>query len=255
MESTNLVELVKSVFNQDVINHAAAQLHESKAGLEKALDGIIPAVLLRLEAKTSSSRSTVLGSLSNISKNIFGEQNDLSEGLKNIISTQNDPNGLAQLEKGDSILNELFTDRLNPVNEAISKFAGISPSSGLRLMSIAAPAAIAKLNQGGEETLLQLVPQKNTIINSVPAGLNLTSALGIDKLSQVDQTPTVPRYTDDAQQRAPHKVSIVQWVIILVLAGGILFGFYTGCGSNKVGVTTELPPAPGATPTTTNQNQ
>jgi len=251
MESTNLVELVKSVFNQDVLNHAASQLHESKAGLEKALDGIIPAVLLRLESKASSSRSSVLSSLTNASQNILGGQSDLSESLKNIISAHDDPNGMAQMEKSDSILNELFTDRLNPVSEAISKFSGISPSSGLRLMSIAAPAAIARLSQGGEKTLLQLVPQKNTIINSVPAGLNLTSALGIDNLSQVDQTPTVPRYTDDAQQRAPHKVSIVQWVIILVLAGGILFGFYTGCGSNRVGVTTELPPAT----TTTNNNQ
>ncbi|HET8573812.1 MAG TPA: DUF937 domain-containing protein [Edaphocola sp.] len=252
MESTNLVELVKSVFNQDVLNHAASQLHESKANIEKALDGIIPAVLLRLESKTSSSRSAVLGSVTNASKNILGEQDDLSEGIKNIISAHDDPNGTVQLEKADSILKELFTDRLNPVSEAVSRFSGVSPSSGLRLMSIAAPAIIARLGQSGENTLLQLVPQKNTIINSVPAGLDLKSALGLDNLSQVDQTPTVPRYTDDAQQREPHKVSFVQWVIILVLAGGILFGFYTGCGSNRVGVTTELPPA---TTTTTNNHQ
>lgn len=255
MESTHLVELVKGVFTQDVLNHVAARLQESKANLEKALEGIIPAVLLRLESKTTSSAGGVLSSLSHSAKNILGEQNDLSESLKNIVSSGDDPNGMNQLAKADGMLNELFADRLNPVNEAISQFAGISPSSGLRLMSMATPATIAKLNQSGEQTFLQLVPQKNTIINSVPNGLKLSSALGIDNLSQVDQKPTVPRYTDDAQQRAPHKVSIVQWVIILVLAGGILFGFYTGCGSNRVGVTTELPPASNAAPATTEQNQ
>lgn len=249
MENTNLVELVKNIFNQDVLNHAAMQLHENKANLEKALEGFIPAVLLRLEAKCTSSRSTILSSVVHTSKETIGEESEISEGIKNALSNEADPNGVSLIEKSDSILNELFSNRKSYVVEAVATFAGIKPSSSLRLMSITAPAAILALyhnGQGGKpesQAFLQLVEQKQNIINSVPAGLDLTEPLGLNNLSNVDQAPKIPRVNDDAQQREPHNVSVVQWIIILVLGLGILFGFYVGCGSNRAGVTMELPPA------------
>lgn len=249
MESINLVELVKNIFNQDVVNHAATQLHENKANLEKAIEGFIPAILLRLEAKCSSSRSTVLSSVVHTSKTIFNQQTDIPEGIKQALSSASDPNGVALIEQSDSILNELFSSRKNYVVEAVAKFADIKPSSSLRLMSIATPATILALYYNGQgaqpesQAFLQLVNQKQNIINRVPDGLNLSESLGLNNLSNVDKEPKIPRVNDDAQQREPHNVSVIQWIIILVLGLGILFGFYVGCGSNRAGVTMELPPA------------
>lgn len=248
MESTNLVELVKNVFTQDTVNHIAAQLQESKSNIEKALDGFIPAVLLRLEAKSTSSRSTILNSVVHNAKNILGDSSELSEGIKNAISDPEDPNGLALTEKSDSILDELFSDRKEQVAEAVADFSGIKPSSSLRLLGATAPASILALyynnSQEGtpqSEAFLQLVNQKQNIINHVPSGLDLATPLGLNNLSNVDKAPNIPRISDDAQQREPHNVSIIQWIIILVLGLGILFGFYVGCGSNRAGVTMELP--------------
>lgn len=249
MESTNLVELVKNVFTKDTVNHIAVQLQESKTNIEKALDGFIPAVLLRLEAKTTSSRSSVLNAVVHTSKNIIGDSSEISEGLKNIFSGTTDPNGLVLTEESDSILNELFSDRKNQVAEAIADFSGLKPSSSIRLLAATAPASILALyyngNQEGtpqSEAFLQLVNQKQNIINHVPDGLDLATPLGLNNLSNVDKAPNTSRISDDAQQRKPHNVSILQWIFILVLGLGILFGFYVGCGSNRAGVTMELPP-------------
>lgn len=249
MESINLVELVKYVFNQGALNHIAVQLHEERGNIEKAVSGFIPAILLRLEAKCTSSRSAVLSSIVHTSKAVIGDQSDISEGLIKSLNNEADPNGVALIEKSDSILNELFSNRKNYLVEAVAKYAEVKPSSALRILSVAAPAAILALYKNGNgvqassQSFLQLVNQKQNIINSVPVGLNLTEPLGLNNLSNVDQAPKIPRTNDDAQQRQPHNVSVTQWIIILILGLGILFGFYVGCGSNRAGVTMDLPPA------------
>ena len=66
----NLVDTVKGLFTSDVISKAASTLGESEGGIQKAVSGVIPAVLSGLLVKAGSSDG--LAGILNMAKQAAG---------------------------------------------------------------------------------------------------------------------------------------------------------------------------------------
>lgn len=176
--SINLVDLAKGLFTKDVLSGAGASLGENEGNMQKAINAIIPSVLLGLfnkaNAPDAGGRDQVISAIAESAGN-----NDLPGTLKNALSGASSPDN-PWVKKGLDFLRNLFGDKVDAVAGMISSYSGIKPSSATTLMSAAAPAVLglAGNNAQGGSTNAQgiwslLLAQKDNIISSLPSGLNL----------------------------------------------------------------------------------
>lgn len=183
--SVNLVELAKGLFTKDVLSGAAASLGESEGSIQKAINAIIPAVLLGLFNKANtpdaSGRDQVISAITD-----SAGTSDLSGTLSNVLgSAANQDN--PWIKKGLDFLHNIFGNNTDAVAGAISGYSGIKPASATTLMSAATPALLSLVGnntQGGSSNpqgiWSLLLAQKDNIISHLPSGLNLA---GIPVLS------------------------------------------------------------------------
>jgi outer membrane protein OmpA-like peptidoglycan-associated protein len=177
--SINLVELAKGLFTKDVLSGAGASLGESEGNMQKAINAIIPSVLLGLfnkaNAPDASGRDQVISAIAD-----SAGTSDLSGTLRNVLG-----NGAANqdnpwIKKGLDFLHNIFGGKTDAVAGMISGYSGIKPSSATTLMSAATPALLALVGnnaQGGSSNpqgiWSLLLAQKDNIISNLPSGLNL----------------------------------------------------------------------------------
>lgn len=175
----DLIDNLKNLFNNDFSNQAAAQLGENESSVQKALGGIIPAVLTGLLHKAGSGDT---GGLIAIIK----EAGAAFPG--NLGSTV--PAGL--LAKGADILRSLFGSKAGDLTGAIASYAGIKVQSAETLLHTAAPAAVGMVGQ--QAATQQLSPtgildllnhKKEKILAAVPSELGLASLLGVTSLGDI----------------------------------------------------------------------
>ena len=175
----NLVDSVKGLFTPDLVTQTATSLGESEGAVQKAINGAVPASLVGILNKAGT------GGASNLLSMAKQASDSVPTNLKSLLGGT----GIASLI---SMAGGLFGDKLNNIVRSVANFAGIRESSASSIMNIAAPAALASL--GREATATNMNPtnvvsmlnnQKDTILSSVPSGLNLASALGLGSLSEI----------------------------------------------------------------------
>ena len=180
--SINLVDSIKSLLPNDLLNKASGMLGEKPENVQQAVSGIIPSILTAVLHKAGS--GDIQGIL-NMAVN--AAKNGIPENLGSLIGSGE---GLAS--KGADMLKNLFGDKTQGLTDAISGFSGISGKSASSLMSVAAPAAMgvigkqvadSNLNAGGLLSFLN--SQKDNILNAVPSGLNIAGVLGLGSLSGI----------------------------------------------------------------------
>lgn len=178
----DLLDTLKSLFNNEFSGKAATQLGESESSIQKALGAIIPAVLTGLLHKAGTTSDT--GSLAGLVKEAAGSNfSNVSGGLAGNL-----------LSKGADILRSLFGNKTGQVSSTIASYAGIKETSANTLLQTAAPAALGVVGQqaGGENLsvsslLAFLNGHKDRILHAVPAGLGLTELLGIGNLGDISR--------------------------------------------------------------------
>lgn len=229
----DLLDTLKNLFNNEFSGKAAAQLGESESGIQKALGGIIPAILTGLLNKAGSPGDAA--GVMNLVKDAAGTNfASLSGGL---------PDNL--LSKGGDILRSLFGTKASDVNSAIANYAGIKASSADSLMQTAAPVSLGVVGQqAGSQSASGLLSflnsQKDKILAAVPAGLGLANVLGLNnlgdisrKLSNVAGSITGGlRETAGAAERSARNRWL--WMIILLIAVILLLWYWLrGCNTDS----------------------
>lgn len=180
--SFNLVDSVKSLLPNDLLDKAAGTLGEKPENVQQAMGGIIPSILTGVLQKAGSGNMQGILNMA-----VEAAKNGIPENLGSLIGSGE---GLAA--KGADMLKNLFGDKVSAVTNAISGFSGISSKSASSLMSVAAPAAMgvigrqvtdANLDAGGLVSFLN--NQKDAILNALPSGLNIAGVLGMGSLSGI----------------------------------------------------------------------
>src|SRR6185312_5145742 len=180
--SFNLVDSVKSLLPNDLLDKAAGTLGEKPENVQQAMGGIIPSILTGVLQKAGSGNMQGILNMA-----VEAAKNGIPENLGSLIGSGE---GLAA--KGADMLKNLFGDKVSAVTNAISGFSGISSKSASSLMRVAAPAAMgvigrqvtdANLDAGGLVSFLN--NQKDAILNALPSGLNIAGVLGMGSLSGI----------------------------------------------------------------------
>ncbi|OQP50500.1 hypothetical protein A4H97_01275 [Niastella yeongjuensis] len=179
--SFNLFDSVRGFLGNDVIDNASNVLGENENNMQKAASGAIPAVLTGILEKAGSGDA---GNLLRMSKETF------NSGMLNNVGRFFSDNSL--LSRGGDLLKSIFGDRLSNVTNMIASYAGIKPGSATALLSATAPAALGALGSHAVSTNMStsgflsfLNNQKDNILNAVPSGFNLASALGLSSLGAI----------------------------------------------------------------------
>ena len=177
----NLLESVKGLFTSDLVSQTASSLGENENNIRKALGGAVPASLVGMLNKAGSGEATDLLDISR-----QASRSGILGNIKGLLG-----GGLA-FGNILNLTNGLFGDKLNNVVRTIANFAGIKETSAASVMNLAAPAALAAVGREASSTNMStsglvsmLANQKDSIINSVPSGLNLAGALGLGSLGEI----------------------------------------------------------------------
>ena len=177
----NLLDSVKGLFTSDLVSQTASSLGENENNIRKALGGAVPASLVGMLNKAGSGEATDLLDISR-----QASRSGILGNLKGLLGGGLAFGNILNLSTG------LFGDKLGNVIKTIANFAGIKETSAASVMNMAAPAALAAVGREASSTNMStsglvtlLADQKDSILNSVPSGLNLAGALGLGSLGEI----------------------------------------------------------------------
>src|ERR1700754_4970864 len=181
--AANLVSVVMQFLTPDMIAKIASALGLDRTVAQKAIGGVVPALL----ASLADVASTPTGARQ-LSSTLAQQQPGSLESLKSLIGSSGQ-NNLA--ETGSNMLSGLFGGgALDTMAQSIGKFAGLDGGSSKSLLGMLGPVVLGALGQqqrsagldaGGLASLL--ASQKDQIAAAIPPGLadQLSSAGLIDR--------------------------------------------------------------------------
>lgn len=225
--SFNLMETVKSYFNDEFTNRASSTLGESSSGIVKALSAIIPTSLAGILMKATSGNDGA-NSVLNMAKNAFTSNAGSPE--------------MASTEKGSNMLSSLFGDKTSGISSAISQFSGIKDSSAGSLLSMGLPAIMGILGKHADQNNLSpsglagfLSSQKDQILHAMPAGLS--SIIGLLGLGSIGaHAANVRDSIKDNAEAIIDKPKGNNWLlplIIILAAIALLWYFSRSCSQTR----------------------
>ncbi len=197
--SVNLIESIRDLFNNEFVNRASSSLGESHGNIQKALGGIIPAILGGALVKANSGDG---GSVLNMARNAIS-----GGGVSSMLTGE--PGSL--LSRGMDMLSGLFGNKTTAVSNAIANYAGIREPSASSLMGMSAPLVMGRLGEHAQEQNMNasdftsfLISQKEHILSAMPSGLNLGSLLGLGSLASMGTRAA--SMAGDARDRATNEL-------------------------------------------------
>ena len=242
----NLLNTVSGLFNNELISKAASSFGESEGGIQKAIGGVIPSVLAGLLTKASTG-STGASSVLDLAKQAAGS------GILGNLGGLLGGGGGSTASSLMSMAGSLFGDKLSNITNMISNFSGIKSSSANSLVSLAAPAALGSLGKYANESGLNaggllsfLNTQKDSILNAVPSGLGLASALGLGSLGDIGNklSNAVSNFAGGARQAADSAADAAKsgsrWLLpllLILLAIAAIWYFMRGCNKGDSAAT------------------
>lgn len=232
--STNLIDSVKRLLGSDIASKASSMFGEDEFKMQNAITATVPSVLAGILNKAGSGDAN----------NILGMAKDTANsGILSGFSGFFTNNTL--LNKGADLLKWLFGSRTSDVANAISSYSGIKPTSEASLMSLVTPAALSVIGQHAEENNMNtggflnfLNGQKDSILNAIPSGLNLSGALGLTSLRNIGTKLTnVASSVTSGVREMPGRIKQTgsgRWVlpVILILAAVGLLWYLLGKKNN-----------------------
>lgn len=254
--ATNLLDTLKGYLTPDLISKASNLTGEPEANTQKALQGILPAILGGVIQKTASGGSEA-GNLFNMLGS--GDPGGILTNPGKLFDSQG---GSA----GSGLLNSIFGDKLGAVTGAISSYANIRNSSASTLLNSGSGLVTGVLSKlKGEQGLSlsgftgMLANEKANILSALPAGL--VGGLGLSalgsKLSGAVQgaagsvTGQASAVADEVKKKSGKWWPIIIILVLLLL----LLYFLKTCNKNNVPATTpSTDTTAAATPADTSAN-
>lgn len=179
----NLIEMIKEEVDGNVLSSISQKAGTSEEQTKKGFSVAIPAVL------------------SGILKNNDGDNSGLLSGLfvQGATDDQPDEDDSQLLNRGSSMINNLFGNEREPLTAEISNATGLDHDRSSGLLAMIVPTVtglISKLmtkhNWNFSDVLGRIVSSKDDIFSSLPAGVRRTFGLAdIDK-TDLSETPEMP---------------------------------------------------------------
>ncbi|RAJ06853.1 uncharacterized protein DUF937 [Chitinophaga skermanii] len=237
--ATDLLGSIENILGGDFASKAASQLGESKDGIIKAITAAIPAILTSFIHKASTAADPTMLT------NIFKRADVQSAGNVSSLASEGISSNL--ISKGVDLVQSLLGDKAAPLVNNIANYAGIKASSAESVLHTTAPVAMnTLLQQGGGQgfnitnILAYLNTQKDKIFAAVPAGLGLSSILGVGNLSDIGHrfNGLIGGLKDNFGRAAasvtPSGTKKWGWMIILLVALAIILWYLMkGCGGSN----------------------
>ena len=240
----DLLESLRRFISPDLIARTSSQLEENEPATAKAFGGIVPAVLGGLVHRASEPGA--MGTIYNLIRRS-------DRGLLSNISSTVPGAPASTVPVGNEFLSEIFGNNLVGVSNALSKYAGIKPSSVSAILAYIAPLVLGFLGKKTHDEELDeaglssyLSSQKSSIMGALPAGLS--SALGLGGLGGAAAASVPPRERPSqaaASERVHHtpvppKRTNWLWPLLIGLAVLLLLIFgLRNCNDNTENVDTD----------------
>ena len=221
----NLVETVKSLFTPELVSQVSSSMGENESNVQRAINGAIPASFAGILNKIGNGDASGVMGLA---------RQALDTGFLNNPGSFGGNSNLLSLGSG------LFGDKLGGVIRMIAGFAGIKVTSASAVLNLATPAALAivgKQTSGASSpnAMISLLhSQKESILNTIPGGLNLVGALGLNSLSDITSNVSIVyssligKSKSGADHSATKKRSFAALCLLLVavlaVSAWLLFG-------------------------------
>lgn len=159
-----MMDLIKPLLTQTLVSKAANWLGESESSVAKALGAALP-TLLGLVLNKAGDKS-LQGGLTALlgSKELNSEQ--LLAEPQTLFASSLHASPLGNL--GNQFLDQLLGAQRQGVQQALSQHAGIGVGSASKLLSSAAPLALALLGKSGSQGMSALAAQKDALMAAVP---------------------------------------------------------------------------------------
>ena len=211
--ASNILEVVKSAVSPGLISSISSVVGENEQGISKAIDAAIPVVLKTISDRASTDKDFVHTLISEAGVNgAVDNTTVLFEG---------DP-GL--LGKGSAMVSSLLGNKSGVISSVISSYAGVKPSSVSTILSCITPLALGMIgrltkNMDAGQTQAWLTSQDPSILESIPAGLNINSIISSDA-----QKPTPLAVHEEKAEGMPG------WLLplLLLVSGAMLIWYFTG---------------------------
>ncbi|MFT4152865.1 DUF937 domain-containing protein [Parafilimonas sp.] len=230
--SLNILESIKGIFNNDLISKAATSVGEPENGVQKVVNGAVPAILLNLLHKSDTPEGA---------SSVFSLVNNAVNSVP-----LNNPAGslpLVNAAEGASsnVTSNLFGDKLSGLVNSFSGFSGIKQSSVSSLLGWVTPLVLGLLGKHAKDNNLgaagltdALKSQKDAIASAIPSGLNLTGILGLGslaglggKISSMAASAGADIKHKSAEVTQEVKKSGSKWLLplIIIIAAVLLIGY------------------------------
>jgi OOP family OmpA-OmpF porin len=220
---TNIIELIKNTIGTHDVH--SYELNESSHNLPKAVEAIVPSVLIGILNKLNLNGSAFWASLNTQTQSATSQINE----VPNIHAVQH-----------------IFGEQTDTVVNEISNYADITPMASKGMLAIYIEKILNVITQylGSNSTNYAaikewLISQKDNILDALPATFNLGSALGISNLNNLFATSNTRHNTNIFQENihnqqhtltSPEKKGGGFWWILLLLIAGLLIGWLVrGC--------------------------
>lgn len=247
--ASTLADAHKAVFTEDLRRKISALLGEREQDIHKAIDASGPAIHTAILKRTELPDGPM--AIYNLSQQAVG--NDLHGYLHELVSgTGGLAVGNALSTKGGDYYKAILGERTEPMLQEISRFAAVKADSAAFLLGLSAFVALDAIGRHIHHNSLDLAgtnhwlwSQRDAIVASIPAGLNVAQALGLQRLPGSKETTSARRS------------SLVYGIIAIIILIGILFYVFKTCnraptyGPNQNDTTTRAVTDTAAPPDTT----
>ena len=241
--SSTLIDSVKAIFTEDFNNKLAALLGETEADTKKAVHAAVPTVLTGLLQKVEAPDGPA--TVHNLARQAAGS--DLHGHIHELnIGTGGLAVGHAMSTKGQDFLRSILGSRVQQTTDAVVRYGSVKASSASFVLGLASFASLDTIGRHISNTNLDapglrpwLATQRDSIIQAIPAGLNVKEALGLKHLP------------GEKASAGARRSSLVYGIIAVIILIGILFFVFKTCNkpsptspvADTTATSNNLPPA------------
>ena len=247
--TTNLLDHLRSTFTTSAVTDLSRLLSESPSAVEKALDGLLPAIVTGVvhRSQTDEGAATLYRLLTTTSF-------DTDPSLVQLVETSNHRQKAA--EAGNQLLRELHPDQPERLAEATAQYSGVGLGSASTLTGLVMSILMGYLhkqlkarNLTSAQLASLLASEGQTVRGLIPAALAglIGWFIGGDTI-RTATTTAIPASTVSATNREEETRAGFPWLRWLLILLGLLLLFWLltrACNRNETNTST------GQTDTTT----
>lgn len=236
--ATTLLDHLRSTFTASAVTNLARLLNESQSPTQKAVDGLLPAVVSGVIHRAQSEEGAAT-----LHRLLTSTPFDTDPGLTQLVETST--HRQKAVESGNRLLGELFPDRPERLAESTAQYSGISLGSAATLTGLVMSILMGYLhNQLKARSLTRaelaawLASEGDTTRGLLPAAL--AGSIGWLIGSGPSQSASTFTQTSQAEKSTPGAAPWLRWVLIGLGLLIVLFLLLRGCRGNdeKTAVTT-----------------